>query len=398
MDIVVIGGSRWSEEVNQPPQQAVESLAKAHRVFYVYREQQSSVLRNLVQPVDERGRIAAAAAAIGRTRFERAGKSLWLAPLEGMPAIAPMAYPEWWRRCLVAWLRRWLQAEARRWEMEAPVYWFYWWFLPELAESAPGPTVYDAIDEHTAYARNSRFTRVNRRAEQLERRLLSAVDHAFAVSSSLVERKREANGDIILLPNGVSRDRATRALRSPERPPDVAGLPRPIVGYVGDVGDRLDWQLVEELVDRRPEWSFVLVGGERPAAVRERPNLHVLAARPYPEAVRCMREFDLAVLPLRLSEFNRSVSSLKLLDYLAAERRIVATDLPFVHDVADRWDGIVSIAAGADAWEGAIDRGLSEPELPAAPERRRQAVDARTVDRRVARVLAAVEGRSPPAS
>jgi hypothetical protein len=110
-----------------------------------------------------------------------------------------------------------------------------------------------------------------------------------------------------------------------------------------------------------------------------------------------MREFDLAVLPLRLNEFNRSVSSLKLLDYLAAERRIVATDLPFVHDVADRWDGIVSIAAGADAWEEAIDRGLSEPELSAAPERRRQAVDARTVDRRVARVLAAVEGRSSPA-
>ena len=46
MDIVVIGGTRWSEEVNQPPQQAARALAGlGHRVFYLYREQQGSAHR-----------------------------------------------------------------------------------------------------------------------------------------------------------------------------------------------------------------------------------------------------------------------------------------------------------------------------------------------------------------
>src|SRR3954447_12848701 len=101
MDIVVIGGTRWSEDLNQPPQQAVDVLSKEHRVFYLYREFQSSALRNAFAPVDDRGRAAALRAIYGRTRFVRAEDNLWVAPVRGLAAALPMSHPERWRRRLV---------------------------------------------------------------------------------------------------------------------------------------------------------------------------------------------------------------------------------------------------------------------------------------------------------
>jgi glycosyltransferase involved in cell wall biosynthesis len=373
--------------VNQPPQQAVRALSAKHRVFYLHREQQSSTLRNLLTPVDERGRAAAAGAAFGRTRFEQVESSVWIAPLRGIKALAPLYYPEWWRRRVVRGLQHWLMAETQHWQMESPVLWFYWWFLPELAESASGATVYDIIDEHAAYSTNRRFAGANRRAAELERRLARHVDHVFAVSSSLVERSSRDGIQATLLPNGVDLQRTSEALREPSRPADLEHLPRPVVGYIGDVGDRLDWSLIGDLVDRRPDWSFAFVGGDRPRSVHPRPNLHVLHGRPYPEMMRCVREFDVAILPLRLNEFNRSVSALKLLDYLVADRPVVAADLPCVREIGDRDGSIVTRASGLDDWERSIELRLTRGESIAVGTRRTETVRVRSVEARIARAV-----------
>jgi glycosyltransferase involved in cell wall biosynthesis len=396
MDVVVIGGTRWSEEVNQPPQQAVRALADlGHRVFYVYREHQGSALRNLFSPVDERGRRGVLGSVFSGTRFRAVGDSLWVAPIGGLAAALPMSHPEAWRRRLARRLQLWLEEEAVRLQMSDPVYWFYWWFLPELATGAPGATLYDVIDDHAAYGANQRLGRANERAASLEQRLLREVDVAFAVSTPLVESRSGEGIELSLLPNGISLERVRSALALADRPADVADLPHPLVGYVGDIGARFDLPLVEELAVRRPDWSFVLVGGEGAMATPIRPNLSVLPMRPYGEALRTMREFDVALLPLRRSTFNRSVSSLKLLDYLAVGRPVVATDLPFVHDVTDRWGGLVSIAEGAEQWERAIATRLGAPELPAVRAEREQALAARTVEARVKQAVTALAtGRS----
>jgi glycosyltransferase involved in cell wall biosynthesis len=331
---------------------------------------------------------------LGRTRFEKVDDGLWIAPLSGIAAALPMSHPEPWRRHLVRRLRNWLAEEAMKLEMERPVYWFYWWFLPELAESAPGPTVYDVIDEHTGYAANAALGRANERAAELERRLLLTVDHSFAVSSSLVERKGGFGTGIELLPNGIDPDRAKVSLAVDDRPSDMTEIEGPVIGYAGDVGARLDWELVGQIARRRPQWSIVLIGGEAPNGVPDFDNLHVLPGRPYGEILRCIREFDVAMLPLRENEFNRSVSSLKLLDYLAVGKPVVAPDLPFVHDISDRWPGPVSVAAaGADGWEQAIAKHLGRLDSATTRIERKAILMARTTDARVGRVLTTLGGQ-----
>ncbi len=96
----------------------------------------------------------------------------------------------------------------------------------------------------------------------------------------------EAAARIRHLPHGAP----TSAL-SPEpldrpdhAPAAIAHLPRPLLGFVGTLGDRVDWPLLSRLAHAEPRGSIVLVGrldGERPGAWKsDRDRCLALCERP----------------------------------------------------------------------------------------------------------------------
>ena len=194
-----------------------------------------------------------------------------------------------------------------------------------------------------------------------------------------------------MLPNGFDR----RLFRTLERdgfriPDTVRGAPHPIIGYAGAFTDRIDWELIAELARRRPEWTFLLAGGE-PAAVppglRAHTNVVFQSAVPYPEALGAISCFDVATIPARIAQFSRGNSFLKLLDYFAHGKPVVAPPLPDTRAVAEKHPGLLRLADGADAWEAALAAALEEPADSPLREARRAYVGERTVERRVARMI-----------
>ena len=62
-------------------------------------------------------------------------------------------------------------------------------------------------------------------------------------------------------PSGIDLPHFMQALEeSTPQPADVAGLPRPILGYWGAVDERIDFALLEAICRRRPDASVVLLG------------------------------------------------------------------------------------------------------------------------------------------
>src|SRR5262249_41910368 len=59
--------------------------------------------------------------------------------------------------------------------------------------------------------------------------------------------------------------------RPPRRRADRAPLPRPLLGYVGTMEDRVDWPLVGRLADAFPRGSVVLIGRPLPAGRHKEP-------------------------------------------------------------------------------------------------------------------------------
>ncbi len=388
--VVVVGGYEYSPAMNQPATVTVRELERDRDVLYLHSEAHGSLLRRL----DGRARNLSAAGvvrtAMGPMRVRRLSERLWLAPVRGLAAIAPLSTPEVARRrnvrLFASLIRQWLaDIGATRCILV-----MYWWALPELVDEVPNvASVYDCTDDHTSLP--GALLRVDDVAE-LEGRTLDAVDRSYLVSKGLLAARAGPGRKISVLPNAFDLSLFERLERDGFTVPDAFdAIPGPIVGYAGGIGDRMSWELVHELARRRPRWSWVFVGGgarSAPRAVREQPNTYFVDSVPYPVALGAISRFDAATIPVRRSDFSRGNSFLKLLDYLAHGKPTVATPLPDTIAAAEAAPGLLRLAEDADEWEQALQASLDEPASSPVRAARRRYVEARSGRCRVERMLA----------
>ena len=223
----------------------------------------------------------------------------------------------------------------------------------------PIAQAYYAVDEWTGFGGLSAASRTAMRAN--EEALLRTVDLALAVSPRLAQRFAQLQPRTHVLPNGadVESFHPERIARLAPHPA-VGGLPRPRLGFVGQLDDRLDPELILALSRARPRWQIVMVGrvkGIDVGPLAAAPNIHLLGYQPYDELPRILRDIDVGLVPYRSTALTQSCNPLKVFEYLASGRPVVSTPLEglFVHGDA------VTRAAGADAFIDAIDTALRRP-------------------------------------
>jgi glycosyltransferase involved in cell wall biosynthesis len=397
---VVIGGYEYSPGMNQPATATVRELTREHRVLNLISEAHGSVLRRVQGRAGHLGAREIARTVLDSTRPRRVEERLWLAPVRGLAAIGPLSVPEPIRRrnvrVFAAVIKRWL----RDIEASQCVLVFYWWALPELVQRVPHvASIYDCVDDHTALPGGLVSSAV---VSRLEGRLLDAVDRSFVVSPALLEDRAAPGRRISVLPNGFD----LRFFLGLEHdgfavPQALRSIPRPIVGYAGGLTPRIDWELMSELAGRRPEWSFLFIGWDprmAPKELHRRPNVFFQSMIPYPAALGAMSCFDVGVIPVRVQQFSRGNSFLKLLDYFAHGIPVVATPVPDTSRVAEISPGLLELAEGADAWETSLARALEEPSASPQREARRMYVHERSVEQRVERMMRETLGNNPEPS
>ena len=163
----------------------------------------------------------------------------------------------------------------------------------------------------------------------LEERLLRRVDAVVATAEVLTHSKRPSSGEVHYLTQGVNFEH----FATPRPiPPELATLPRPIVGFAGGVSECCDLDLINRIAATYSGGSVVLVGpvtipAERLEAIR-RPNIHLLGPRPYADLPGYVQGFDVGIIPYLLNDWTKAVDPLKLLEYLAAGLPVVTTPLP----------------------------------------------------------------------
>ncbi len=176
---------------------------------------------------------------------------------------------------------------------------------------------------------------MGRRVRQVraeEARSVADADLVVAVSTALEERWRAMGARTLLLPNGVA---PVGDLDATAPAADV-DLPRPVAGVIGHLSARIDAALLEAVV--AGGCSLLLVGpvDRRWAPRIERlcvhPRVASVGPRPHAALPGYLRRIDVGLTPYADSAFNRAAFPLKTLEYLAAGRPVVSTDLP-----ATRW-------------------------------------------------------------
>src|SRR5260370_18493069 len=114
-----------------------------------------------------------------------------------------------------------------------------------------------------------------------------------------------------------------------ETPPNIASIPRPVLGYVGASDSyTMHVPLIEHVPRVVPDWHWVFIGSKSNVIQVSAPNIHFLGPRPYSELSRYYRHIDVCVLPWNQHNvFTSYGSAIKVREYLATGKPVVISPL-----------------------------------------------------------------------
>lgn len=240
-------------------------------------------------------------------------------------------------------------------------------------------------------------------AARLERHALTLADVVIAVSTPLAQDVACLAGvDAAVLPNGADPKRFDFGTADPVRIRSHLGLCGAVT--VGWAGVMRDWHGIELLLDavsRVPDLRLLIVGGgPARAAVERHANAVGVADRmvitgriPQEQMPDYLAAMDIAVVA---SDRTRVASPMKLLEYMAMERAVVAPRLANIKDlVTDGRDGLLFSPEDADDLAETLRRlAQNEPlRTTLGREARRTVQERHNWHRNAKRVLALVKSR-----
>ena len=214
-------------------------------------------------------------------------------------------------------------------------------------------------------------------ASEEEMMLLKRSDIVFIHSRSLMQKKGMSNPNTHYMPNGVDFDRYRRVMETQtDEPPDLKEIPRPRIGYVGYIKRHIDLPLLLAIARARRDWSIVLIGPVRTehadvadlvVQLQGEPNVYFLGGKPQSEIPAYVKGLDVCLMCYRETNYTKYIYPMKLHEYLACGKPVVATSLLNLKEFA----GVLTFADGLAQWLAAMEMALANS-------------DSRSVNKRIA--------------
>ncbi|MDR3632814.1 MAG: glycosyltransferase [Isosphaeraceae bacterium] len=269
--------------------------------------------------------------------LSQCGPRLWQRELV-LPSGWMKSFPALGMRPIGRSIRSWWREHAPAGRLALVMTYPHYLYLRDIVK--PDYQIYFNIDDYTQY-----WPRWAQRVSVLEQQAVREADVTVCVSRLRAEELRAAvpaaAERIRHLPHGSPTNMLSEhPWDHPATPPaDLAAMPRPLLGYVGNLEDRVDWRLLDRLSAAFPHGSVVVVGKALPKQrgawyadcerFLARPNVHALGWRPQDVIHEYNRSFDVCLIPYRTDHpFNRACSPTKIMDYMSTGRPIVSTALP----------------------------------------------------------------------
>ncbi|MBN8705709.1 MAG: glycosyltransferase [Bacteroidetes bacterium] len=161
-----------------------------------------------------------------------------------------------------------------------------------------------------------------------EEKAARSADFTFSTSSALNEKMKAWNLNSFLIPNAA--DFSLFSKNVEKIPDDLSLIPEPRIMYTGNIGLRMDMDLIGKMAAEHPEWNIVLIG---PKDLREFngqnieniPNVYFLGSKPYLELPEYLAGASVCIIPFFPDELTKFIYPLKINEYLGSGKPVVTT-------------------------------------------------------------------------
>jgi len=360
-DIIIIGADPWEHFTWRRRHHVAWNLAKDNRVLLV--EPPFTVF----QPFNEIQLNWRHLLNLGR--FKHQGRNLYTySPVRLFPISLPGAkrfnYYEIDKKRTFTILKK----IVKKLGFSDPILWIYYciWqydYYDLFNEKIIITDIYDMYSSHTG---NEKEQDLQLSIKKKEKTIINNSDIIFTVSEQLKNCIKSTNKTIHIIHHGVDynffqiKKNNEHSIKR-----NVETINRPILGYIGSMFSKIDFALLNYTAVCKPNWSILLIGSwwlknekdiELFDELINKDNVHYLGEKPKEQLPAYLSRMDVCLMPFKKIEFVKYMAPLKLLEYLAAGKPIVAIDREIKYDFSE----FIKVASTKKDFVAAIGEALEE--------------------------------------
>ncbi len=226
-----------------------------------------------------------------------------------------------------------------------------------------------------------------------EQQLVKESDLVICTSRQLYNEKKTGNQNTFFIPNAADISHSSKAL-SQELPVNeyISKLKKPVIGYIGTVERRMDYDLLKQLINENKDKDFVFAGlvvhDFVPDWFVPMDNLHILGQLPYQEIPNVIKGFDVAIIPFKKDNVSGTIFPLKLFEYLGAGKPVVSTN--FNPDLEEFTEGTVLFCEDFSSFSKSIN-DILQNDTPDNQQARIAVANKNTWENRASQILELID-------
>lgn len=224
--------------------------------------------------------------------------------------------------------------------------------------------IYDCVDFFAGAAKNSLAKKA---ALENEKQLVNNVDNVFANSLVLKDRLATYREDVVLVSQGFRLD--TFVKNKTKNLPLLKRGNRPLIGFVGAVNSRINYNLLFNLAKKHPEWDFAVwgkvledsqfTGKQRLLLTKLEKLKNVLRGQSAKEEIPgIVKQFDIGMIPYDPgNDFNKYCYPMKIFEFFYFGKPVISTTIIELR----RFPDLVRMSDNLKDWERIIKSLLNSP-------------------------------------